>query len=121
VTNVDAARVAAPSAAVADPERDVAADAEATGAFSRSVLVSGVRCTLAYVVFPWLLPLVGLSGATGPVIGLVIGIVAIGFNIASIRRFQASDHRWKWPITAVNCSVIVLLVILGVTDLGALL
>ena len=27
--------------------------------FSRSMIVSGVRCMLAYVVFPWLLPALG--------------------------------------------------------------
>jgi hypothetical protein len=117
VTNVEAARTAVTTA----PAPDRATDAEATGVFSRSVLISGIRCTLAYVVFPWLLPLVGLAGAVGPVIGLVIGVVAIGFNIASIRRFHGSDHRWKWPITAVNVSVIVLLMILAVEDIGALL
>ena len=95
-------------------------EAEITGVFSRSVLISGVRCTLAYVVFPWLLPLVGLSGATGPILGLVIGVVAIGFNVASIRRFHDSDHRWKWPITALNCTVIALLLVLAVQDITAL-
>jgi hypothetical protein len=117
VTNVETARPAVTPEHVADP----ATDAEVTKVFSRSVLVSGVRCTLAYVVFPWLLPLVGLAGATGPVIGLIIGVVAIGFNIASIRRFHGSDHRWKWAITALNVAVIVLLLILAVEDIRALL
>jgi len=93
----------------------------ATRAFSTSVLVSGIRCTLAYVVFPWLLPALGLASGVGPALGLVIGPVAIGFNIASIRRFHASDHRWKWWITALNGAVIVLLLVLfalDVRDLG---
>jgi len=116
VTNVEATRTPATSPlSTAAPT-----DAEITGVFSRSVLVSGIRCSLAYVVFPWLLPLVGLSGATGPVIGLIIGVVAVGFNVASIRRFHDSDHRWKWPITALNCTVIALLVVLAVEDLAAL-
>ena len=89
----------------------------ATRAFSTSVLVSGIRCTLAYVVFPWLLPALGLANGVGPALGLVIGPVAIAFNVASIRRFHASDHRWKWWITALNGAVIALLLVLFAIDL----
>jgi len=97
-----------------------ATDDEATRVFSRSVVISGIRCTLAYVVFPWILPLLHVSDRVGPWIGLVIGVVAVGFNIASIRRFWVADHRWKWPITVLNVSVIVLLAILFVQDLRSL-
>jgi len=88
----------------------------ATRAFSTSVLVSGIRCTLAYIVFPWLLPALGLASGVGPALGLVIGPVAIAFNVASIRRFHASDHRWKWYITALNVAVIGLLLVLFAMD-----
>ncbi len=94
---------------------------EATRTFSTSVLVSAVRCTLAYVVFPWLLPAFGVAGDVGPAIGLVIGPIAVAFNVASIRRFHASDHRWKWHITALNCAVIVLLVVLFAMDVREVL
>jgi hypothetical protein len=97
------------------PVRPVGED-RANRAFSTSVLVSGIRCSLAYVVFPWLLPALGLAKRVGPAVGLVIGPVAIAFNLASIRRFHASDHRWKWQITALNCAVIVLLTVLLVMD-----
>lgn len=93
---------------------------EATRVFSTSILISAVRCTLAYVVFPWLLPAVGVAGGVGPGIGAVVGVIAIAFNVLSIRRFWATDHRWKWPITALNCTVIGLLSVLLVADLVAL-
>lgn len=94
---------------------------QANRTFSTSVLVSAVRCTLAYVVFPWLLPAFGVAGDVGPAIGLVIGPVAIAFNVASIRRFHASDHRWKWYITALNVAVIALLCVLFVIDVREIL
>ena len=94
---------------------------EANRVFSTSILVSAVRCLLAYIVFPWLLPALGLAGGVGPGIGLVVGVVAIAFNLLSIRRFWRADHRWKWPITALNSAVIVLLSVLLVMDLGDLL
>ncbi len=104
-------RVVTGAAAEADP---------ATRAFSLSILISGVRCVLTYVVFPWILPIMGFAGGVGPVIGLAVGTIAIGFNLASIRRFWVSDHRWKWPITALNTSVILLLVVLIGLDLAEL-
>jgi hypothetical protein len=71
-------------------------------------------------VFPWLLPAFGLASGVAPALGLVIGPIAVTFNVASIRRFHASDHRWKWQITALNSAVIVLLAVLFVLDLRAL-
>ena len=109
-----------------DPTAEAAAsggsttDDSITRAFSQSVVVSGIRCMLAYVVFPWILPLLGVAKGVGPWIGIVVGVVAIGFNIASIRRFQMADHRWKWPITAINASEIVLLLILLVEDVASI-
>ncbi len=94
---------------------------DANKAFSTSILVSAVRCTLAYVVFPWVLPALGLAGGVGPGIGLAVGLVAIGFNVASIRRFHASDHRWKWQITVLNCCVIAMLTVLAVMDVSDLI
>lgn len=78
--------------------------------------ISGVRCILAYVVFPWVLPAASRTSGVGPAIGLVVGLVAIGFNVASIRRFQQSGHRWRWHITALNSAVIVLLTVLVARD-----
>ena len=104
----------------ADPVTPVPTDTpERT--FSLSIVVSAIRCTLTYVIFPWVLPVLGVAGGVGPGIGLVIGTIAIVANIASIRRFWAADHRWKVPITVLNGGIIVLLTILVVIDLNDLL
>lgn len=100
-------------------ETDAGEQESAARVFSTSVLISGIRCVLAYVVFPWILPLFGLTDWLGPWIGITISIVAIGFNVASIRRFWRADHPWKWAISAINVSVIGLLSILLVVDLSA--
>lgn len=97
------------------------ADDPATRAFSISMLISGVRCTLTYVIFPWILPALGLVGGVGPAVGLVIGVVAIASNVASIRRFHRSGHRWRWQITLINLGVMGLLLILLAEDLADLL
>lgn len=95
--------------------------ADPTRAASISLVASGVRCLLAYVVFPWVLPAASRTSGVGPAVGLVVGLVAIGFNVASIRRFQRSNHRYRWHITTLNCIVIAMLVVLVVRDVLDLL
>ena len=98
---------------------DIGDDAE--GVFSKSVLVSGIRCTLTYVVFPFVAPLVGVTASVGAVVGVVIGVVAVVFNMLSIRRFFRADHPYKWWASAMNLAVIILLVILFAVDTNTLL
>ena len=64
----------------------------ATRTFSTSMVISGIRCVLTYLVFPLLLPVLGVTGGVGPGVGLAIGTVAVGFNIWSILRFWRTDH-----------------------------
>jgi hypothetical protein len=93
---------------------------DAQRAFSTSMLVSAVRCTLTYLVLPFLAPAVGLAAGVGPAVGIPIGIVAIGSNILTIRRFWAADHRWRWAYTGIAVTVIALLVVLMAQDLASL-
>jgi hypothetical protein len=94
--------------------------AEAARIFSLSLVVSGVRCLLTYIVFPWILPLLGIAGGVGPAVGVVVGVVAIAFNVLSIRRFGSSTVSWRRPLMALNCVVIAFLVVLVVLDIGEL-
>jgi hypothetical protein len=111
VTDQQVRPVTSPSPSPRDAER----------AASISMVISGVRCLLTYVVFPWVLPAASRTSGVGPAIGLVVGLVAIWFNVASIRRFQQSNHRYRWHITALNGAVIALLVVLVVRDIADLL
>ncbi len=87
-----------------------------TRMFSKSMVISGIRCMLSYIVFPWLLPVLGVTGTVGPLIGIPIALVAIWFNISSIKRFTKSDHQLKKLVLPINAAVIVLLVVLVVLD-----
>ena len=110
-----------PATSRPDATRAPGEQAPAERVFSVSVVVSGVRCFLAYVLFPWVLPAAGIASGVGSGLGLTIGAVAILFNGLSIRRFQRSGHRFRWAITALNAGIIVLLTILMVIDLNDLL
>ena len=93
----------------------------AYGTFQRSMLISAVRCTLTYVVFPFVAPAVGFAAGVGPVVGILIGTFAIVCDVFTIRRFFAVDHRWRWPVSAIAFSVICLLAVLLVQDVSHLL
>ncbi|MEM7273596.1 MAG: hypothetical protein AAF547_10985 [Actinomycetota bacterium] len=103
------------------PGDQVAAQEEAQQGFSRSIVISGIRCTLTYVVLPFIAPWIGLAPGVGPTIGLTVGVVAIAANIFSIRRFWRADHRWKIHATVLHSAVLLLLAILMVLDLRQLL
>ena len=89
--------------------------------FSKSIVVSGIRCLLSYIILPFVTPFIGLAPGVGAGLGLVIGLVAIAANLFSIRRFWRADHRWKLPVTVLHVAVIGLLVVLVVNDLRELL
>jgi hypothetical protein len=103
----------------------VAVDEEeqANRAFSLSMLISAVRCTLTYVVFPWVFPAVHASSGNriGPTIGIVVGVTALASNVFSIRRFHRSGHRYRWPVTAINVAIIGLVSVLVAQDIADLL
>ncbi len=103
-----------------ESETQTPSDQEATGLFSKSILISAVRCLLAYVIFPFVAPAIGIANGVEGVVGLIVGSVAIAANIYSIRRFRAADHRWKTPITILNLTVIGLLTVLMVQDIQSL-
>lgn len=108
------------STSTANPASATGDEETANRLFSTTVMISAVRCLLTYIVFPWLLPLLGLAKNFGPGIGLAVGAVAIFFNVLTIRRFHRSDHRWKWPMTVICGIVIVLLSVLAIQDVADL-
>lgn len=108
-----------PATVGSDPS-PVGEDEQAQQTFSRSIVISGIRCVLTYIILPFVTPLIGLAPGVGPTIGLVVGVVAIAANVFSIRRFWRADHRWKVPVTGLHLAVIGLLTILLVLDIQQL-
>lgn len=89
---------------------------EARKAFQTSILVATVRCLLMYIVFPFVLPALGLAAGVGPAIGLPIGIAAIVAITMSVRRFWRADHSKRWHYTVIGTTVVVFLSVLVVRD-----
>lgn len=89
---------------------------DAQRVFNLAILVSAVRCTLTYVIFPFVLPFAGLADL-GPWIGVVVSVVAVVANVSSIRRMHRAQHRWRVPVTVVNIAMIGLVIALLFIDL----
>lgn len=104
---------------VKDRPADVS-EATTMRTFQRSMLISAIRCTLTYVVFPFVLPALSFAKGVGPVLGIAIGSVALTCDVYTIRRFFAVDHKWRWHFSAIAGCVIVLLTILLVQDVAHL-
>jgi hypothetical protein len=95
--------------------------AAAQKAFQTSILVATVRCTLMYVVFPFVLPAIGVAAGVGPWIGLPISVAAIVAITMSIRRFWRADHSKRWHYTVLGTTVIGFLIFLVVQDLSQII
>lgn len=95
-------------------------EAAANSAFQKSMLISATRCTLTYVVFPILIPLIGIAKGVEAPLGIAIGSFAIVCDVFTIRRFFAADHKYRWYFSAIALSIISLLFVLLAEDIVAL-
>lgn len=109
-----------PSVAPLPSNPAVDGDEAAQRIFSTSIVVSAIRCTLTYVIFPFVAPFAGFADF-GATIGVIIGTVAIVANIVSIRRMWNAEHRWRKPVTLINLAMIGLVLYLVIDDVRELL
>lgn len=84
--------------------------------FSSSMVLSGTRCVLAYIVFPLLRPALLAFGPLEAAIGLPIGVLALICDVFAIRRFFRADHAWRWVAAALYFTIMVMVSYLVVRD-----
>jgi hypothetical protein len=93
----------------------------AQNAFGSSIAISATRCLVTYVALPLLGPVVDLSGAVGPILGLLLGFVSMVAITVAARRFFAADHKWRWGYLTIGGAIFVLLIVQAVVDIAALI
>jgi hypothetical protein len=103
------------------PEGRTGTAADARSAFQKSLVISTCRCLLMYIVFPFVLPAVGVARGVGPYIGLTIGVLAMVSIVYSIRRFWRADHSKRWHYTVFGTVITAFLIYLAVEDLTTIL
>jgi hypothetical protein len=90
--------------------------ADAQKAFQTSIAVAAVRCVLMYLVFPFVLPAIGVAKGVGPAIALAIYAIAVVCIFFSMRRFWRAEHPKRWWYGALGGTVVVFLTVLAVED-----
>jgi len=104
-----------PEPALAKSERN------AERAFSLSLVFSGVRCILQYVVLPFILPLVGIAGEFSVIISLTINIAAIAAILYSLRTFWRVGYKYRLqylPVALTALTLLIAFIVLDVATLG---
>ncbi len=106
------------SPADAAPKSNPAAQTRrAENALTLSLMFSGLRCILQYVLLPFLLPIVGIAAdATIPIL-LLINLMAMASIFFSLRRFWTIGYKHRWGYLAVALAALTLLLAFTLYDL----
>lgn len=83
------------------------------------IVFVAIRCTLQYVVLPFMLPFVGLSGAVSLYLSIAIDLLALGMIAYNLRRLWNTS--WRWRYLALSVVMVSILVVFLVQDLRLLL
>ncbi len=61
-----------------------------------SMLFVAVRCTIQYVLLPFILPLLGLGDTISVALGATFGLLALAMITFNIIRLWNTDWRWRY-------------------------
>jgi hypothetical protein len=61
-----------------------------------SIVFVAIRCTLQYVVLPFILPFFGLHGSLSIAISAALELVALAMIIYNIQRLWHTSWRWRY-------------------------
>ena len=102
------------------PTVDQRAGDGAHSAFRVSVVISGIRCLITYLLIPVLVPMMSLAGWVAAPIGIALCAYAVVNGIVSLRRFWRADHQHRWMYTIFMAIVFVILGFALVSDFSRL-
>ncbi len=93
----------------------------AENSMRRSIILSGIRCTLTYIVIPFIVPFIGLAAAIDAPLGIVVGLAAMLSLVTTVRRFFMANHPKRWWYTWFAIVMFGFLIVLMGRDLVRLL
>ena len=82
-----------------------------------AIVVSGIRCTITYLLIPILAPFVSLLETLEAPVSIILSSFAIVMGIRGVRRFWIADHRSRWSYTAFIGVVVGMLLVAIALDL----
>ena len=86
-----------------------------------AVVISGIRCTITYLLIPILAPFVSLLETLDAPVSIFLSAFAIVMGIRGARRFWIADHRSRWSYTAFIGVVVGMLLVAIALDLSQLI
>jgi ABC-type iron transport system FetAB permease component len=95
--------------------------APAQRALSFGLLVSALRCTVQYVVLPFVLPWIGIAASIPSWVMLVLGGLAIFSLTRNVRYLWRLRHARRWSYLALALAVTAALLLFMLVDVRALL
>jgi|SRR5579859_68938 len=95
--------------------------ASAQRALNFALLVSALRCTVQYVLLPFVLPWIGVATSIPPWVTLALGALALGSLARNVRVLWRTRHARRWNYLFVALAVAAALLIFTVVDVRALL
>lgn len=102
-------------------QHTVAQERGAENTFMLSMLFTGIRCLLEYVVLPFILPLLNLSSTIAVPLVLAVNVIALTALVHSVRRFWAIDYKHKRVYLGVAVVGGFILVLFTIGNIRALL
>jgi ABC-type iron transport system FetAB permease component len=91
--------------------------ARAQRALTFGLMLSALRCTVQYVVLPFVLPWVGVATSVSVWVTLVLGGIAIASLTRNVRYLWRLRHARRWSYLAFAVIVAASLVLFMVVDL----
>jgi hypothetical protein len=89
--------------------------------FTFALLLSALRCTVQYVVFPFVLPWLGLTGTVPPWMTLILSGLALFALVRNVRYLWRIRHARRWSYIVLALVVMGALLLFVGMDLRALL
>lgn len=83
------------------------------------IVFVAIRCTLQYVLLPFVLPFIGLNDSVSVAISAVIDVIALGMIAYNIRRLWNTS--WRWRYVALSVVMVTILAVFLVKDFNFLL
>lgn len=85
-----------------------------------AIVISGIRCTITYLLIPILAPFISLLETVDVPVSIFLSAVAIVMGIRGVRRFWIADHRSRWSYTAFIGVVVAMLLVAIAIDVSKL-
>lgn len=65
-------------------------------ALTFGILLSALRCTVQYILLPFVLPWIGIAASIPPWLTFTLGVLAIGALARNVRYLWRLGHARKW-------------------------